>query len=523
MRWTAAHVCLVLMLTSACGASPDTYQSTTSTGVRAETGSGLVPGDGVVNVVAPQGEPIAAPPLAGTDRWRMTRFAEDGQIEGYSTAASGVPGTRLGLKVSTSARSFKVFAYLLGAYDGGTGHLVWTSPAVPGTRQADAVLEPAETRTVVAPWQQSLTVDTSGWVPGFYVLRLHAVSGWENQIPYVVSSPTTAGTVALVVPVTTWQAYNLWGGYSLYDGPDGDRRSWAVSFDRPYAGVGGMNDFRTAVVPIVIQAERSGVPLSYLANTELQDAGGLAGARGYVSMGHDEYWTPAMRDTVQTARDAGTNLAFLGANTMYWRVRLQDRGTGAHRHMTGYRDDAAQDPLRDERPSEATARFRDAPAARPENELTGMLYECYPVDADYQIATPRWWGFRGTGVGRGTAIPGLIGGESDRVYPDARTPRPLQVLSHTAFSCRGDATSSQSVYYTVPSGAGVFNAGTLRWGCALVDLCDEPLGRTTRDFARQVTANLLRGFAVGPVGQRYPAEDNLDEFDLPLVNGVTAS
>ena len=141
MRWTAALACLVLMVTSACGASPDTHESTTSTWVRAETGAGLVPGEGVVPAVGPRDERVAAPPLAGTDRWRMTRFAEDGQIEGYSTAASGVPGTRLGLKVSTSARSFKVFAYRLGAYDGGTGHLVWTSPAVPGTRQADAVLE----------------------------------------------------------------------------------------------------------------------------------------------------------------------------------------------------------------------------------------------------------------------------------------------------------------------------------------------------------------------------------------------
>ena len=73
--------------------------------------------------------------------------------------------------------------------------------------------------------------------------------------------------------------------------------------------------------------------------------------------------------------------------------------------MTGYRDDAAQDPLRDERPAEATARFRDAPSARPENELTGMLYECYPVDADYRIATPGWWGFAGTGVRRRNRDP----------------------------------------------------------------------------------------------------------------------
>ncbi len=271
----------------------------------------------------------------------------------------------------------------------------------------------------MAPWHVSLTADTTGWEPGFYVLRLRTTSGWEHQVPYIVSSPSAAGTIAVVVPVTTWQAYNLWGGYSLYDGPTGDRRSWAVSFDRPYHGVGGMNDFHISVVPIVVRAEMTGEPLSYFANVDLHDDHDLlAGALGYVSTGHDEYWTPSMRTTVETARDAGTNLAFLGANTAYWRVRLDDRPTGPRRLMTGYRHDAALDPLRDETPAEATSRFRDAPAAEPENALTGMLYECYPVDADYVVVSPKWWGFAGTGVRYGTAIPGLVGGESDRVYPD---------------------------------------------------------------------------------------------------------
>ena len=200
----------------------------------------------------------------------------------------------------------------------------------------------------MAPWHVSLTADTTGWEPGFYVLRLRTTSGWEHQVPYIVSSPSAAGTIAVVVPVTTWQAYNLWGGYSLYDGPTGDRRSWAVSFDRPYHGVGGMNDFHIAVVPIVVRAEMTGEPLSYFANVDLHDGHDLlAGALGYVSTGHDEYWTPSMRTTVETARDAGTNLAFLGANTAYWRVRLDDRQTGPRRLMTGYRHDAALDPLRD--------------------------------------------------------------------------------------------------------------------------------------------------------------------------------
>lgn len=518
MRWTTVLWGAVAVLLTACNAGdPGAGRSVAAVD---EAGA---PGLEARTPATPVASP-AAGAVRGSDDWRMTRFARDGQLEGYTTRASAPPGVPIELKVSTSQRAYRVSAYRIGAYEGGTGHLVHRSELVDGERQAGAVLRPVETRTVVAPWHVSLTVPTEQWEPGFYVLRLASTSGWEYQVPYIVSSPSAAGTVALVTPVTTWQAYNLWGGYSLYDGPAGDRRSWAVSFDRPYHGVGGMNDFHTAVVPIVVQAEATGVPLSYFANLDLHDRPDLlAGARGYVSMGHDEYWTPSMRTTVETARDAGTNLAFLGANTAYWRIRLSDRATGPLRLETGYRHDAEVDPMRETDPAEATGRFRDAPAADPESELAGVLYECYPVDADYVIATPHWWGFAGTGVRTGTAVTGLVGGEADRVYPDRTMPRPLQVLSHTAYSCRGDATSSQSVYYTVPSGAGVFTAGTLRWGCALVDLCDRPLGPETRDFARWVTENVLRAFARGPVGLRHPAQDNVADFDLPLVNSVEAS
>ena len=121
-------------------------------------------------------------------------------------------------------------------------------------------------------------------------------------------------------------------------------------------------------------------------------------------------------------------------------------------------------------------------------------------------------------------MPGLVGPEADRVYPDRTLPRPLQILAHTPYSCRGTTTSAQSVYYTTPSGAGVFNAGTLRWGCALVDRCDRPLGPVTQRFVRIVTGNLVTGLRrrvrwVPP----HPARDNVADFDLPLVNSVSAS
>ena len=152
-----------------------------------------------------------------------------------------------------------------------------------------------------------------------------------------------------------------------------------------------------------------------------------------------------------------------------------------------------------------------------------MMYECYPVDAAFVVTSPTWWGFRGTGARRGDRFEGLVGPEADRVYLNASTPRPMEVLSHSPYSCRGVSTSAQAVYYTTASGAGVFNAGTLRWGCALVDRCEYPLGDRTRDFARTVTDNLLREYADGPVGRSLPARDTVAGYPLPDVNSVDAS
>lgn len=534
----AASLAMGMML-SGCGSATEGIKdraagaaggqsSRTDGGPRKVALSSPASGSDRVELSSPAAPPVVEhestdKPVRGNEEWRA-RTPAAGRIAGYSTAPSGLPGTRVGLKVSTSAPTYRVIAYRLGAYRGGTGHEVWHSEALPGGEQGAPVMRPAATRTVVAPWHRSLTVDTKGWQPGFYVFKLRTGSGYEVLVPYVVSSPSAAGTVALVAPVTTWQAYNEWGGYSLYDGPDSDRRSWAVSFDRPYNGATGANDYRTAAVPIIVRAEELGIPLSYFTNVDLHTTPGLlAGASAYVSMGHDEYWTTTMRAAVTEARDAGTNLAFLGANTMYWRVRLEDQATGPARLVVGYRSDAGLDPLGDDTPIEATARFRDAPRPDPEQALTGMMYECFPVDTDYVVASPQWWGFRGTGADRGDRIPGLVGPEADRVYPTGWLPRPMQILSHSPYSCGGVSTVAESVYYTAASGAGVFNAGTLRWGCSMVDRCEHPLGATTARFVKVVTGNLLDGFATGPAARRHPAQDNIRDFDLSPANAVSAS
>ena len=510
VRSGAATIAWVLaaVLVSCSGSAPAPSESR-----RPSTG-------GAVPTRTPTPPPTTERPavVLGSERWRLTRPARDSQIEGYATTSGGPPGERIELRVSTSASSYRVHTYRLGWYAGGTGHRVWSSPRLPGHRQPAAVFADSHRRTIVAPWRRSVVVDTDGWAPGLYVFKLRTDDDWQAHVPYVVTSRSTQGRVALVAPVTTWQAYNDWGGYSLYDAPPGDRRSWTVSFDRPYPAPGS-GEMIFGVVPVVLAAERRGVPLAYLTNLDLDarpDA--LAGARGYVSMGHDEYWTPTMRRRVTAARDAGTNLAFLGANTMYWRVRLARAG----RLLTGFRSDAGLDPVQGSR--RTTGLFRDPPKGQPENSLTGMRYECFPVDQPYRVVSPRWWGFEGTGVRAGDEFGHLVGVEADRVYPVPGTPRPLQVLAHVGYDCRGVSTSAQSVYYTVPSGAGVFNAGTLRWTCALRGRCG-PVDLTpeTRAFVRTVTANILRQFAKGPVGARHPARDNVGRFDLPDTNLVPAS
>lgn len=377
---------------------------------------------------------------------------------------------------------------------------------------------------MVAPWHDSLRVSTSGWPDGFYLFRLTDSRGWQAEIPYVVRSPVLTGRLVLSAPVATWQAYNDWGGYDLYQGRAMDRRAWAVSLDRPYPAPGA-GDMVFGVVPVAVEAEKAGVPLAFVTDLDLAaDPHALRGAAAFVSLGHDEYWSAEMRGAVAVARDHGTNLAFLGANTMYWQIRLAQHTARGYRQVIGYRTDAQLDPWTSRNPHHASGLLRDIDPHGAEETLTGMRYECFPVDAAFRIASPDWWGFHGTGVRKGTSFAHLVGVEADRVYPLDTTPRPLQVLAHSTYDCDGAPTSTEATYYTTRSGAAVFDAGTLRWTCALRGHCHPyTLPRSTTHFVQRVTRNVLRTFAKGPAGLRRPAVDNISRFDLPTINEVPAS
>ena len=114
--------------------------------------------------------PVRAEPppwrLRGSERWRLRRPALDGQIEGFTTRASAVPGVPVHLRVSTAAAHYRVTAYRVGGYLGGTGRAVWRSARLAGHVQPEAELVDAVRRTVVAPWRRAALVATTGWAPG---------------------------------------------------------------------------------------------------------------------------------------------------------------------------------------------------------------------------------------------------------------------------------------------------------------------------------------------------------------------
>jgi hypothetical protein len=321
--------------------------------------------------------------------------------------------------------------------------------------------------------------------------------------------------VVLKNSVETWQAYNTWGGYDLYAGPSGGygQRSYAVSLDRPYAGNGAgmfLTYERNAVKLAEYLAGRYGLKLAYVTGMDIAaDPGLLGGASGLVSLGHDEYWTPGERAHVTAARDAGMNIAFLGANAMFRRTRLQPTRVGGDRLVVCYKTSYVSDPMYGKDAALVTADFRSGPGADPESSLTGTSYEGYPVDAAYVVTSPSSWVFAGTGVRAGERFPHLVGVECDRVDPAYPLLRPMEVLSHSPLTLAGAASYGDSAYYTHPGGAGVFNSGTMRWVEAIYGDQPHGIGGRTPGFARRVTANVLRAFADGPAAAKYPARDNL--------------
>lgn len=357
----------------------------------------------------------------GTSGW-IGPMARGRAIEVYADSTDALPGDAVGVHVSTvPAARYRLVMYRLGWYGGLGAREVACSPSCgrdePGAPRAIPSAD-ADGR-IIAGWPLTDTVSIGRrWVSGYYLVRALLTSGPEagaSASTYVIVRRRRSRAAMLVqVPVSTWQAYNGWGGRSLYDLPGLGPRARRVSFDRPYAwyGPGGQGPLGWEL-PLVRYIERHGWDVSYQSDvaTDRQPRS-LVHHRLVVVAGHSEYWSRTMRDGFERARDRGVNLAFMGANDAYWQVRMEDAG----RTVMSYK--SLSDPNPDSLGK--TAMFR---------ELTPPRYECGLIGIQAQGVGLHWhagdysvvgsslgdpW-MSDTGFTTSTPLPGLVSVETDTI------------------------------------------------------------------------------------------------------------
>ena len=423
---------------------------------------------------------IAENAKPGTQNWVVTGQQTAGAIEGFASNVSAAVGGEISVFVNTIAKSFHVEAYRMGYYGGQGGRLIWQSDEVAGRQQPPSILTPV-VNTVECPWSPSLTFRiTSQWVPGAYLLKLVGDGGQQQYVPLCIRDDSSTAAYMIQHSVTTWQAYNLWGGYSLYYGKNGKGQDFAnrariVSFDRPYpkSWAQGSADFFGNEFPVLYQMERLGLDVTYTTDIDVhQQPQLLLRHRSLLSLGHDEYWSLPMYDGAIQARDAGVNFAFLGANACYRQIRLQPSSIGENRLQVCYK--STDDPMYGVDNQQVTVNWPSPPVSRPECELIGSMYQSVGADNDLVITDSSSWLWQGTGVTNGQRLAKVVQGEYDRYHPELPGPRNIEIAAHSPVTNGKVQSWSDVTWYTAPGGGGVFASGSASWIYKLSDTTGFP-------------------------------------------------
>ena len=408
----------------------------------------------------------------GTRDWLLTNvqpvtavtrddpFQRRRAIEGYCARASVRAGESLDCFVGTdTASKYKVEVYRLGYYGGDGGRLVSTLGPFTGATQPDPIEGPKQ--LMESKWKKSFEIKIpADWLSGVYLGKLTSLDrGYQSYLVFIVRDDRRADFIFQCSDLT-WQAYNRWPGWrSLYDW---GTNKWhtsvgaEVSFDRPY-GIyynllpsefnplsNGSGEFLLWEFPLAFWMEKEGYDVTYISNLDTHgDPNGLLRARGFLSVGHDEYWTEEMFQNVARARDSGISLAFFSGNSVSGRIYLK--------------------PSTDGRPSRIFGRIE---TFRGEQELMGAT--SYGVGAaDWICVKPNHWVFEGTGIKEGDGIPQLVGWEYHG--PPLRDDPNLTVLARGKVKVYSNLTDKEyaSTIYLGPKGNFVFNAGTCWWNMVI--------------------------------------------------------
>jgi NHL repeat len=414
-------------------------------------------------------------------------------ISAYTDKTSYVGGDAVEVHAGAASATIATWElWRLGYYGGTGGRKVLEGGPVAVPVWTPAILDPA-TGAVSAAWPATFQVRLlPDAVTGIFVIKLISEALGETYAFLVVRERVPGAPILYPVSTNTYQAYNSWGGTSLYVNSRADWKPWhafAVSFDRPYDHGSGTGEFLSKDRDFLTFAEGQGYDIAYVIDTDLDAEPALVAYRHMILFqGHTEYWTLGMRDAVEGAIAQGTNAGFLGANDAYWQTRF----AGAERRlMIGYKQFAALDPILATAPRLITTQWRDPRIGRPENAMIGeMLGDWIWTTAPLSVADPSSWVWTGSGVDSTSTIPGVYGVEVDHRVENGAQPAGVGVLGDALVEGHGARFShAETTLYTAPSGARVFSSGSISWSDALSGV------GTWDPRIQQLIANLFSSFA----------------------------
>lgn len=440
---------------------------------------------------------------AGTREWMLTKTRNvpgkinkhltNGrcqEIEGFCSANSIRAGETLKIMVSANPESNVKLEIFRTGYYGGTGaRLMQTFESIKAKTQPDPVI--GENYVRECRWEPTVELTIpKDWLSGVYLGKMTAKkSGIQSYVIFIVRDDRECDFLFQCSDLT-WSAYNRWPmDYSIYT----DHDDWTsigvpsgtVSFDRPYGlfthpvnrhrTSGGSGEYLPWEFPLAFWMEKHGYDLSYISNVDTHsDAKGLMRARGFLSVGHDEYWSLEMYDNAIKARDAGVSMAFFGGNSVLCVVPLLPTASGTPNR--NIRREGWFLPL-PENTSEAEKRkllqrSLNDKMFDPKMGPDGALLMGGRLDregsgrgigaGDWTCAMPEHWLFAGSGMKKGDSIKGLLGWEWHGA--------PRMDLPGMNVVAAGDATVNgktvgryTATLYDGAKGNIVFNAATIWW------------------------------------------------------------
>ena len=229
--------------------------------------------------------------------------AGDATIQGFATSISVNQGETVRFKIKTPASSYRLDIYRMGYYGGMGARKVATvtpSAALPQTQPA-CLTAPATGLVDCGNWAESASWPVPATATsGIYFAKLVRIdTGGASHIVFVVRDDDGQSEFLFQTSDTTWQAYNTYGGNSLYVGAAGGPRVQgqlqpAVQHRAPRRGGPQESWLFNAEYPMVRWLEANGYNVSYSSGVDTDRRGAeILEHQMFLSVGHDEYWSGA--------------------------------------------------------------------------------------------------------------------------------------------------------------------------------------------------------------------------------------